>query len=285
MSKLQNVWVIAESESAIRELSAGAVALGEKSALVIFEKPDSMAVVISAIVATVKKNQPDLVLVESSKNGRLIAGLIAAAMGTSPLSDICEISVDSGAVVTKRMVYGGMAFKTERAVGGTVIAVCCTGLFEAGESVTGTVNMVLENSTGIRFKEKKLKEGKTVNLATSKKVVSVGRGLGKAANLELVKSFASLLGADIGCTRPVAEEEKLLPKEFYIGVSGVMMKPELYIGIGVSGQIQHMVGVSQALTVVAVNKDKNAPIFKQCDYGIVGDLEKVIPALMEKFRA
>ncbi len=82
----------------------------------------------------------------------------------------------------------------------------------------------------------------------------------------------------------MAEEEKWMPKEAYIGVSGVMIKPELYIACGISGQVQHMTGVSQARTIVAVNKDSGAPIFEKCDYGIVGDLNTVLKALIQAFK-
>jgi electron transfer flavoprotein alpha subunit len=82
----------------------------------------------------------------------------------------------------------------------------------------------------------------------------------------------------------VAEEEKWMPKEAYIGVSGVMIKPELYIACGISGQVQHMTGVNQARIIIAVNKDSSAPIFEKCDYGIVGDLNTVLPALIQKLK-
>lgn len=89
----------------------------------------------------------------------------------------------------------------------------------------------------------------------------------------------------MGCSRPIAEGEKWMSKERYIGVSGVFLKPNLYISLGISGQIQHMVGVNQAKTLVAVNKDKNAPVFKQVDIGLVADLYKVLPLIVEKMKA
>lgn len=98
----------------------------------------------------------------------------------------------------------------------------------------------------------------------------------------MAEQLAAAIGAEVGCTRPIAEEEKWMDKARYIGVSGVMAKPELYIGIGISGQVQHMVGVSSARTIIAINSDKNAMIFNQCDYGIVGDLKTVLPALTAK---
>lgn len=140
------------------------------------------------------------------------------------------------------------------------------------------------HSAGIRLLERRAKEEKSVNLNAAKIVIGAGRGFGCAENLALARELAAAIGAEVGCSRPVAEEEKWMPKEAYIGVSGVMIKPELYIACGISGQVQHMTGVSQARTIVAVNKDSGAPIFEKCDYGIVGDLNTVLKALIQAFK-
>ncbi len=91
----------------------------------------------------------------------------------------------------------------------------------------------------------------------------------------------TFLGAELACSRPIAEGVKWLPTERYVGVSGATIKPDLYLAVGISGQIQHMVGVSGAKTIVAINKDKNAPIFGQADLGVIGDLYQVVPALID----
>ena len=96
-----------------------------------------------------------------------------------------------------------------------------------------------------------------------------------------MEALAQKMGAELACSRPIAEGEKWMPKNRYPGVSGVVVKPEVYVACGISGQVQHMVGVNEARVIIAVNKDKNAPIFKHCDYGIVGDLNKVVPALTQ----
>ncbi|HBR09149.1 MAG TPA: electron transfer flavoprotein subunit alpha, partial [Clostridiales bacterium] len=118
-----------------------------------------------------------------------------------------------------------------------------------------------------------------VNLPAAKRVIGVGRGFSNEEDLELARDLAKAIGAEIGCTRPIAEESKWMPRETYIGVSGVMLKPELYFAIGLSGQVQHTVGINQSGTIIAINKDKEAPIFRYADYGIVGDLRKILPQL------
>lgn len=123
------------------------------------------------------------------------------------------------------------------------------------------------------------KQSNTVDLDKAKRVVSVGRGIGNKENIALVSALCQAIGAELACSRPVAENEKWMEHERYVGISNLMIKPDLYLAVGISGQIQHMVGANGAQTIVAINKDKNAPIFQYADYGIVGDLFKVLPAL------
>ena len=96
----------------------------------------------------------------------------------------------------------------------------------------------------------------------------------------MARDLCAKVGAELGCSRPLAENVDWLPRNLYIGVSGLQLAPKAYIALGISGQMQHMVGVQGADTIIAVNKDQNAPIFKQCDYGLVGDIKTVLPALV-----
>jgi len=286
----------------MRELAQGAAQLGETTALIwagdksqaggtdtvyyLGELSNERILEHYAptIINLIKTEQPSLVLVESSRKGRLMAGIIAAAMGTSVLADAAEITVDNG-VVTQRMVYGGAALSTERSTAPTTVATVSAGIFEATD--TGKAANLVEvpfiaPAPTVKCLERKIKAGESVNLRAAKRIVAVGRGFTSPEELQLAEQLAAAIGAEVGCTRPIAEEEKWMDKARYIGVSGVMAKPELYIGIGISGQVQHMVGVSSARTIIAINSDKNAMIFNQCDYGIVGDLKTVLPALTAK---
>ena len=113
-------------------------------------------------------------------------------------------------------------------------------------------------------------------------VVGAGRGFAEEDELQIARDLCEKVGGELGCSRPLAENVNWLPKNLYIGVSGLQLAPKAYIALGISGQMQHMVGVTGADTIIAVNKDANAPIFKQADYGIVGDIKTVVPALIEK---
>jgi electron transfer flavoprotein alpha subunit len=115
-------------------------------------------------------------------------------------------------------------------------------------------------------------------------VVSVGRGLGSREALSAVEALAAELGAEIGCSMPVADELGWVARERYVGVSGQHISPKLYVALGISGMPQHLFGIRNAQTVVAVNSDPRAPIFNAADYGIVGDLHEVVPALIEALK-
>lgn len=123
------------------------------------------------------------------------------------------------------------------------------------------------------------RQSNSVDLDKARLVVSVGRGIGSKENISLAEALCQTIGAELACSRPVAENEKWMEHERYVGISNLMLKPELYLAVGISGQIQHMVGANGAQTIFAINKDKNAPIFQYADFGIVGDALKILPAL------
>jgi electron transfer flavoprotein alpha subunit len=117
------------------------------------------------------------------------------------------------------------------------------------------------------------------DLGAAHRVIGVGRGLKAREDLALIEELAGAAGAEIACSRPVAEGLNWMGKDRYIGSSGARISPQLYFAIGISGQLQHMVGVTGAETIVAINADPNAAIFKQTDYGLVGDLYQLVPAI------
>ena len=287
----------------IAELTTGAAGLGEKVILVYSGaqdaavnasdayymgslESDSFLAYLPAIASLVRELHPQLILTGTTKNGRAAAATAAATVGTSVQTDATSISIiEDGKVVTQRMVYGGAAYQTESSLTETSVVCVSGGLFpvEQRQPVTNVFELKPQGSP-IRLLKRQAKEGKTVNLSAAKAVIGVGRGFGSIENLTLAQELATAIGGEVGCSRPVAEEEKWMPKEAYIGVSGVMIKPELYIACGISGQVQHMTGVNQARIIIAVNKDSSAPIFEKCDYGIVGDLNTVLPALIQKLK-
>lgn len=296
MEKFKNVFVVSQ-ESSVAELTSGAKTLGEnvtlfytgvKEAAVNADKAyhiccedDSFISYIPAIIDAVVSAKPELILVDCSKNGKLAAACISASCGTAVQSDVSEVSIIGNAVQTKRMAYGGSAIQTEVSTGVSILCVS-TGTFNAAEPYTAAADietLASKADARISFVGRKEKAEVKVNLASAKTVVGIGRGLAEESDLVLCRDFAEQLGAELACSRPVSEEKKWLPTACYVGVSGAMIKPDVYFSIGISGQVQHTVGVTGARTIIAVNKNESAPIFKCCDYGIVGDLRKIVPAL------
>jgi len=138
--------------------------------------------------------------------------------------------------------------------------------------------------SAVRILERKPKEKVAKDIAEARVIVCAGRGFDKKEDLALARELADALGGELGATRPLTEEMHWLPEDLCIGLSGVQVKPELYVGLGVSGQIQHMTGVRGAKIVCAVNRDENAPIFALSDFGIVGSLYEVVPKLIAELK-
>jgi electron transfer flavoprotein alpha subunit len=286
MSILQKICVVAETQELADELVKGVSSFSASTTLFSAESTSQTTLIGArpALVDLIVNEQPQAVFVEASKNGRLIAAALGVAFGSSVMTDVVKVEVLDSTVQCSRLVYGGAATQIEQPVGSVAVICIGSGVLEvSGEGTAARVDFVAQADERIRVLEKRPMIRQAVQLAGASTVVAVGRGIGNQENLGHVEELASVINGVVGSTRPVAEEEQLLPKETYIGISGAMLTPELYIGIGVSGQVQHMIGVSQAKTIVAINKDKSAPIFKQCDYGIVGDLTKVVPALLARF--
>jgi electron transfer flavoprotein alpha subunit len=136
----------------------------------------------------------------------------------------------------------------------------------------------------VKVLEKKVKEREPKDIAESRVLICVGRGVEKKEDVALARQLADVLNGEVACTRPIAEEYHWLPEELCIGLSGMQVKPDLYLGLGVSGQVQHVTGIRTAKVIAAVNKDENAPIFKAADFGIVGDLYDVVPKLIAELK-
>ncbi len=299
MEKRSKGIVIAASKASALELTALAeklcgsvevIAVGDREAAVNAEKAyyiDTTGTSFIAAVGSMKKviaeSGADTVIVELSKNGRYAAACIAAANGTAAVTDAADVWGEDGKIYAKRMVYGGGAFKTVCVPGFAVICpVAGIAAAEEERPCASVEEFEAAMPEGVEYVSASEKTVQKVNLAVAKRIVGVGRGIKNAENLAIAEDFAGKIGAELGCTRPVAEDDGLMARERYIGVSGVTVKPELYIAAGISGQIQHMVGVGESGTIIAINKDKQAPIFQQCDLGIVGDVLEVMKAIEEK---
>jgi electron transfer flavoprotein alpha subunit len=245
---------------------------------------------LPTLVQAVQQYQPAAVLIGATWSGKALAGRLAAALRRSVVTDVKKFAVKDGQIEATHLILGGGAVRVERTLAEPLIATLGLGVFEAlpaKAEASGEVVALsfVQPQTRWVLRERKPKPPASVNLAAAKKVVCPGRGVQKQEDLQMMFELAQLLGAEVGATRPLCEGLDWLPRERYIGVSGAFIKPDLYLGIGVSGQVQHTVGISESRVVAAINKDEEAPIFQQADYGILGDLYQIVPALIRALQA
>lgn len=306
------VLVFSEKPALLAELIAGGLGLGEEVYAVVTgpreaadtalqhgasralwaQLPSTDTLVediVPTLEALVRERQPALVLVGATRRGRVVAGRLAARLDTTALTEVQEIAAAGEGFQIRHMVFGGGAVRVERLQAATVVATAGPGVFAARAPQPGTSGEVqpvefVAPQRSATLRERRPRAGAVTNLAAAKRVVCPGRGVAKEEDLEMIRALAQALNAEVGCTRPLAEGLNWLPRERYIGISGAQVRPDLYLGIGVSGQVQHMIGMSRSKIVAAVNKDRNAPIFASADYGIVGDLYAVVPALLEELK-
>jgi electron transfer flavoprotein alpha subunit len=220
----------------------------------------------------------ELFVVGATARGRDFAARVAGYLDCGMASDVSSLGFADGHVTCERMMYGGAVVQSEVLSGLSVVTVPA-GKFEAGTGSCEITSVDLEADARVSLVETKpiVKEG--TDLSGADKVVCVGLGLEKAEDIEMAKALAAALGAEIGCTRGIAEERHWLPVEQYIGISGAVIKPQLYLSMGVSGQVQHVFGVRDAKFIVAIDSNEKAPIFRSADYGIVGDMYEIVPLL------
>ncbi len=225
----------------------------------------------------------DAVFLADAPAAREAAGRLAAARGSSCASmcDVVERAAD-GAFTARRAIYGGVAEGTLSLPVAPAVCLFAAGRFDGASAGAAVPVDRRQLQVPPRAVEHVGDEPvvKTVDLAGATVVVSVGRGFAKAEDIDLVKPLVEALGAELGCSRPIAEDFKWLPKERLVGLTGTSVNADLYLALGISGQVQHLTGIKGARVVVAVNSDAKAPIVRNADYVIVADLYKVVPELV-----
>ena len=288
--------VLAERSDAARELAAGARTMADEVVLVAIgglEVADGTADKIirialpadavyddayATVISVFDAEQPAVILAEPTRHVKSVVGRVAAHASTSVITDVMSFE-GAGA---RSLYFGGVAERVQKAAGGVAIYTVGAGAFEGAEaSGANAVEEVawVAPASAVRLVSSKPRALSGVDLNKADVVVAAGRGFAEESELDLARALCDKLGAGLACSRPLTEGVDWLPSELYVGVSGLMLSPKVYVACGISGQMQHMVGCNRAGTMFAINKDKNAPVFKQCDYGLVGDVKDVLPAL------
>jgi electron transfer flavoprotein alpha subunit len=243
-----------------------------------------------ALEQLIRSKQPPVVLFPHTYQVRDFAPKLATRFLRPLVSDVVDINVANGQVHFVRQLFQGKLNADVPSTGGGAQFVSLqAGAFRAAETagVTGAIEpFAVELAPGdIRSKpEAPFREAqRSVDLSSADLIVSVGRGIKEQENLPIVEALAAALGAELAASRPICDNG-WLPMERQVGSSGQTVAPKVYFAIGISGAIQHLVGMKGAKTVVAINSDENAPIFEIADYGVVGDLFQVVPALTAEIK-
>jgi electron transfer flavoprotein alpha subunit len=241
---------------------------------------------VDVLASLAESAAPAGVLLAASADGKEIAGRLAARLGSGLLVDVVEVKEGAKGV---HSIFGGAYTVEAQVPGDTPVITVRPGAVEAeptagaGEVVNVEVPAQAENATKITSRQPAV-AGDRPELTEATVVVSGGRGVGSAENFSVVEELADSLGAAVGASR-AAVDSGYYPGQFQVGQTGKTVSPQLYIALGISGAIQHRAGMQTSKTIIAVNKDEEAPIFEIADLGIVGDLFKVAPQLTEAVKA
>jgi len=237
---------------------------------------------VAALEQVVKQASPAYVIFPHTYQVRDFAPALATRFHSVLISDV--IAMHDGPVFVRQLLQGKLNADYRQTGAGPCFVSIQAGTFRADAVEAGTSAIEafapsldaaqIRNKPGELFRE----SAQTVDLSAAPAIVSVGRGIGEQENIALVEELAKALGAELAASRPICDNG-WLPMERQVGSSGQTVAPKLYLAVGISGAIQHLVGMKGSKTVIAINKDENAPIFEVADYGVVGDLFEVVPAL------
>ncbi len=242
------------------------------------------------LAGAIEEAGSNIVLIGSTKAGKELASRLGGKIGAGCIIDCNRVYLDSGELTVERVVYSGNAVSVERFNSEVKIATVPCKAFdplEKDDGRSGEVEkktyQVGEYASIVAKVQEMVSQG--VNVEDAQIIIAAGRGLKNREDLKMIEELAEVInGHTLGCSRPIAADLKWLSEDNWIGLSGHKVKPKLYIACGISGQIQHIAGMRDSSIIVAINKDADAPIFKSADYGIVGDLYKVVPRLIEELK-
>ncbi|MDR2503154.1 MAG: electron transfer flavoprotein subunit alpha/FixB family protein [Deltaproteobacteria bacterium] len=305
---MRDIWIIAENTPWARTLAAAAATLSKGAKTIAFVNGDEAAAkdaiahgaaeayslplpadapweaYTPALADKAGKEKPSLILLSASRRCRDMASRLAALLDAPCFSEGKNITVSDAGVTVSTMLYGGLAVKTAATSAETALITIGAKDFEHGAadpSRSGKVGTLPLSSAGVTVTGRKPRVAQTVDLGAAAKVLGVGRGVSEQGDLVVIRNLAKAIGAEVGCSRPIAEFFKWMPEECYIGISGQQLKPQLYIAVGISGQAQHYFGIRDARTIVSINKDKESLMNQNADYFIPADWKDAVTELLK----
>ena len=296
-----------EIVSKARELGdvyAVALGTGAKAAAAVLGKHGAKAVHINedkafddyiaepatdALASLFEKEKPDLILFGFTPDSREVAGRLAARLGVGLISNAGDLAANDGGFVARVPYFGGAKMATMKANAKPAIVLVRPKSFEATESggaaeVKPLDVAVPDGSKRAHITERVVEASEKVKLEDARVVISGGRGMGGPQNFPLLEDLASALGGAVGASRAVVDAG-WVPYSMQVGQTGKSVRPGVYIAVGISGAMQHTVGMKTSKIIIAINKDAEAPIMKMADLGVVGDALKILPALTAAVKA
>ena len=298
------VWAYSENEAVSNEVASAAaeVAKGSSAAPVVVEMgavragakapgsklllrgppssdvPPEVAAEVLARAA--RQLQPMAILVGATRNGREVASRLAAKLSVACLSEASKLTSDGNGLMAERNAFAGKVV-ARVSCGLPAVATVKVGYYAGTEAPPGAARELdvgaVQGLVKVISREKK--PVGAVDLKSAKVIVSAGRGVKQREDLPMLEDLAREMHGALGCSRPLSSDLGWLPEEHHIGLTGITVKPDLYLALGISGQLQHTAGMKDSKIVAAINTDKDAPIFQASDYGIVGDLYQLVPAI------
>jgi electron transfer flavoprotein alpha subunit len=274
---------------------AAAATLGKHGAKVVHVNEDAAfdeyiaEPATDALMSLHEKEKPDLILFSFTPDSREVAGRLAARLGAGLISNAGDVVAQGGGFVAKVPYFGGSKLASMRANNKPAIVLVRPKSFEASES-GGTAEVkqldlsVADQSKRARITERVAEASEKVKLEEAKVVISGGRGLGGPQNFPMLEDLANALGGAVGASRAVVDAG-WVPYSMQVGQTGKSVRPGVYIAVGISGAMQHTVGMKASKIIIAINKDAEAPIMKMADLGVVGDAMKIVPALTAAVKA
>lgn len=274
---------------------AAAATLGKHGAKVVHVNEDSAfddfvaEPATDALAALHGKGSPDLILFGFTTDSREVAGRLAARLGTGLISNAADVVAKDGGFVAKVAYFGGARVASMKANSKPAIVLVRPKSFEPSES-GGTAEVrqldvaVADGSKRAHVTERVVEATEKVKLEDARVVISGGRGLGGPQNFPLLEDLAGALGGAVGASRAVVDAG-WVPYSMQVGQTGKSVRPGVYIAVGISGAMQHTVGMKASKVIIAINKDAEAPIMKMADLGVVGDALKIVPALTAAVKA
>lgn len=232
------------------------------------------------IAKAAEKTRPRVILAANMPMARVFVGAAAARLGAAVTSSVMAVMLEEGQVIVKRSVAEGRAVEVLEAEGFVAGMIIEGAEEEEASSVSAKITAVTDHvpEDNIKVEATHVESG-GADLSSAERVVSVGAGIGSKDKIELVRQLANAFHAEISCSLPLCDNYRWFDHSRVVGSSTQRISPRIYLAVGISGQPQHMMGVRGARTIIAVNNDPEAPIFAKCNYGVIGDLNKILPVL------